>query len=140
MTVEIRFDTVHIDGDTPTTRHEALLRTVAGLTIEQDGVAVWSEIDVPILELAYHLHRWLSLAAPRHAPFAYESMESDEKEWLWFKPSRDQWAMGAGPTLLLDGVSFDELTAAAKRFVDDVIRDVPPAVDVDAQGLISDPS
>jgi len=139
--IRVDFGHVHVDGDAPTSWHEALLGVLATLTVRWGNVAKWTEVDVPILELAYHLHRWLSLsAAQRRKPFAFQSMESDEAEWLWFRPSGDSWTVGAGQTRLIDGVEFDDLKAAAQDFVDRVVREVPAAVGVDAWDVISRPS
>jgi hypothetical protein len=94
--IEFDFEQVHMDGDFPMSWHEALLRVVALFTVRRSGVALWSEVEVPILEFAYGLRRWLLVRARSQAEFLYQPMDSDDAEWLWFRPTSDHWALGAG--------------------------------------------
>lgn len=134
--IRFEIDSIHIDGTAPMSWHDALLRVVALLRIRSEGSVLWTEVDFPILELGYHLHQWLALGAHAGSPFSYQSMDSDEEELLWFKPSNDHWVLGTGRMELTGELRLDELRDASSAFLDAVIKDVELAVGLDARAVI----
>jgi hypothetical protein len=131
---------IHLDGPHPRSWHEALLRVVAKFSVRRGHEAVWTEVDVPILELAHQMLRWLSIDAPRSRKFVYQSMESDIPEWLWFRPLQGGWTVGCGSSPVAGGLGLDELTLATQLFLDDVRVHVASVVGVDADDVIRRPS
>jgi hypothetical protein len=113
--IEFDLDRLHLEGDAAlTTWDGALLGVVAHFAIARQGVILWDEVEVPILELADHLRRWLTLAAVCQQSFTYQSMESDEPALLWCRPSGVGWSVGAGAAVLAEGLTFEELQGAAE--------------------------
>ena len=131
--ISLSFSNVRIDGPMPRSSWQRLLRIVADFTITRDGHEIFKEMEFPIVELAYHLQRWLNASAREHLPFNYESMESAEPALLWFRPVGGDWSVGYSDGLLLSGLELRELERAVAGFVDRVLEEVPRQVGVDVK-------
>lgn len=57
---------------------DLLIGITADLEIKADGLSVYEEPDFPVLELAYHLKKWMDVKADQRSDFNLDSMESTE--------------------------------------------------------------
>lgn len=107
--------------------HEAaaLVRIIADFELIVDKQVVYAEPDVPVLELAVELGKWLKRGMSERHGFTYNSMEA-ERPLLSFSPVEpEQWKIEAtlqqGPAP--STVSSSDLSNAIEDFVSGVSDD-----------------
>jgi hypothetical protein len=108
-----------------------LLDIEAGLSIWEQGRAVWSEEQFPVAELAYHLALWLQSPAAGHEDFELDSMQAEEG-LIRIVHSEQGWRIGSILTLgfWTTPVSGDVLVSEIRHF-DRSVREGVTAMGID---------
>lgn len=129
-------------ADLPITRgYDVLLRLDFDFAIMRDGVAQFSEVLFPAVELAYQLRHWTRTACASGPPFVFDSSDDDRPGLVWFRPSatsKGRWEVGScgmGSAALVS-VSWDDLRALVARFIENVISSVRDRFSFDAAPLV----
>ena len=75
---------LHLDGPLKT-RWDYLLRFVADIEIEISDSIVFSEKEVPVVELSVQIIKWLSVKCQKKEDFIYSTLDSDEEYIFAFR-------------------------------------------------------
>ena len=134
--ISIDFFNPRIDGGIPTERHELLLRVVAVFLISQDGRELFTEVEFPVVELAYQLWRWQHSRDSARNSFSYESMESEDR-LLWFSPDSDGWTIGSGNTPIAFHLDMAQIQNASERFIERVLSEIPKKLGVSVKEVVT---
>jgi hypothetical protein len=71
--------------------NDVLVRLVADFAVVVDGRQLYREIEVPVVELACWFLGWLQRDPELGDDFEWESRESDEPSWVWFRSFGEGW-------------------------------------------------
>ncbi|MBN4064411.1 hypothetical protein JYU04_01595 [Dehalococcoides mccartyi] len=111
---------------------------------------------MPVIELAYHLLKWMRADPLTRADFDFVSIDSAEIGWVWihknidyqFDPSnldiyevtRSEWKIGSIHQIeeLEYWLTLDQLHQAISLFIDEVVSRVHWQLDIDIVPLLED--
>src|SRR5579884_4316358 len=93
--VKFTFHGVHIENGHRPAPYDLLLGLVADFQIVVGTSVLYSEADLPIVELAVALQKWLNHDFRRRSAFEYVSIEADETGMVWIRPEGDGWRIGS---------------------------------------------
>lgn len=135
--IELNFSAMHQDGPSLESEVERLLRIVADVLLSVDGRALYSEGDVPVVELASQLSQWLVEGGTR-GDFSYESMESDTPGLIWIKRGTSGWRIGSVHQEYEETREWplSDIDAAMGRFVARVIDSARDQLAVDVRDIV----
>lgn len=137
--IELNFSNLHQDGPSLERPHERLLRVVADLALSVDGRLLYSERDVPVVELASQLWKWLSEGEAR-GDFSYKSMESDTPGLIWMSRTAGGWHVGSAHQEYEETREWRliDLDAAVQRFVEHVVDAADHQLALDVRRIIGE--
>lgn len=116
------FTDLHVEPGQRPDPYDIILGAVAAFAIVVEERQLYREDDLPVVELAMALRRWLNGPFLSHEPFEYQSMESDEDGMVWIRPEQDGWRIGsiyqefADPTVR----SNEDVATATRAFIEEV--------------------
>jgi hypothetical protein len=85
-------------GREPPTGHvdyDVLCGLVADFSIVVSGRLLYQENPLPVVELAAALLRWLDQAPEPGEDFEWDSMDTEEPGWVWFRSCSQGWRVGS---------------------------------------------
>jgi len=103
-----------------------LLNVVADLQVVVGDRILFSEVNLPIVELANQLDHWLASAAQPTPEFLYSSLESDIVGIIRIAPGVQGWHVSSAFAEFADSTPFSlaEIVAAARSYVTGVEKAV----------------
>ncbi|HEV3102797.1 MAG TPA: hypothetical protein VG426_10740 [Candidatus Dormibacteraeota bacterium] len=116
--VHLESGNLHLDRKEIESWHDAVLGIVADFRITVDDIDIYHEVEFPVLELAYQMHRWLVCGIAHGEDLEYESMESETSPLIWFRRDGGKWSIGAVHQMHPSGVvERRDLESAAQEFI-----------------------
>lgn len=134
--IGIQATEIRVDGH-PSVFHEFLLRVVGRLILLSHGTVIWTESEVPVIEFADHLARWLRRTVDSTDAFAYASMESASPELIWLRPTEHDWAIGSGAVTLAVDIPIAGLRNAGRDSVDQLRETLRKELRIDLDAIVS---
>ncbi len=139
--IRIEFENLHLDRQRIESWSDAILGVVADFQITVDDSIVYHDVEFPVIELAYQMHRWLLCDVANAHDLEYESMESEESPLIWFRRDADRWVIGAAHQLRASGpVRLQDVEVAARHFIATLDEAVRTAFALNLLPLLLDPS
>jgi hypothetical protein len=124
--IRIEFENLRLDRERIESWSDAILGVVADFQITVDDSIIYREVEFPVIELAYKMHRWLLCEVADSQDLEYESMESEQRPLIWFRRTADHWVIGAAHQLRTSGaVQLRDVESAARHFItalDEAVR------------------
>jgi hypothetical protein len=124
--MKFTFHDAHAETGHRPAPYDVLLGLVAVFEIVVGAAVLYSEIDLPIVELAVALKKWLSSDLKERSAFEYASVEADESGMVWIRPEEHGWRIGSIHQEFVDPTvrSDDEVDAIARGFIDEVAAEL----------------
>jgi hypothetical protein len=124
--IHLEVGNLHLDRKEIESWHDAMLGIVADFRIAVDEIAIYHEVEFPVVELAYQMHRWLVCGIAHGEDLEYESMESETSPLISFRRDGNLWSIGAVHQMRPSGaIERRDLESAARGFLtrlDDSVR------------------
>lgn len=120
--MRLTFHSARVENARRPAPFDLLLGLVAVFEVVDGQSVLYREIDLPIVELAVELKKWLNDGLETHAPFDYRSVEADEIGMLWIHREGTGWLIGSIYQESADSTvkSDDEVRSIVERFVREV--------------------
>lgn len=124
--IALRYSNLRSDREAPQHSADVLIGVTADLELVTDVGVIYAEPDFPVVELAAELGRWLATGAPAQQDFEFDSMETEERGWVWIRRVEGGWRIGSLHQDRADPQSrdFEELRGAVGAFIETVDRDL----------------
>ncbi|MGH3865453.1 MAG: hypothetical protein ACRDQ4_04800 [Pseudonocardiaceae bacterium] len=92
----MRFTDAKLERESIRDKFDLLLGITAEFEVIIDDRLLYRELLFPIVELRAQLELWLEASLPRGEDFEFQSMESDEPGFLWFRfQEKNRWRIGS---------------------------------------------
>jgi hypothetical protein len=135
--IRIKFANLHLDRERIESWNDTVLGVVADFQITVDDSIIYREVEFPVIELAYRIHRWLLCSNPSDRDLEYESMESAENPLIWFRQENDHWVIGAAHQLRLSGaVRLQDVESGSREFLTELEEAVRIRLGMSLFGLL----
>lgn len=89
------FRDLHMDPQTSSHRHDAILGVTGRFGLLVRGKVLYSEVDFPLIEFARAMLTWLRQIDNYSENFEYESMETAELRLVWVRREGEGWRIGS---------------------------------------------
>ncbi|WP_116811504.1 hypothetical protein [Steroidobacter cummioxidans] len=123
MTLRINLRNLRSSASGTKSLPDLLIGITADLEVNADGLSIYEEPDFPVLELAYHLRKWVDVKPDQRADFNLDSMESSELGLVRILRTDGGWSIGSCHEQLKPPVKqLWEIDEAVTKFLEEVQR------------------
>ncbi|MBK7706178.1 MAG: hypothetical protein IPJ30_10440 [Acidobacteria bacterium] len=120
--------------------YQLMLGIVATFRISLNHKWIFEEPEFPVVEFAVQLASWFPDGLRANTAFIYTSMESEIREFLWFRSSEGDWKIGSdfAPLSPDTVVSEKDLESAVADFQACLLNDIPSELRTPVSRLLRD--
>lgn len=138
--MRIGFANLRLEGGRIGSWSDAILRVNAELQVEVAGSIVYEEPDLPVVELAYQLHRWIVCDIVNGADFEYHSMESADNPLIWIHQKDGAWIWGSRFQQSDIEIDRGDIETAVRGFIRDLDSSARDIIGLQLLAVLLDPA